>query len=214
MPHGSKPLPDKRKVIDPDHVLRWSIYERKWWFVREALEAGANPNQLTYPWSGQPCLSLVAFTASVPGQEGLVRLLLEHGADPNVREETGGAALHCAANAEMVEILLAAGADPQRLTEDGDTVLHRCHDPEVAERLIEAGADPLIRNHAGRLPYETCSAWFAKERERLFHQFDHPKAERLLDLLRREAEAAELRAMGAGPGESVPPAKGADVRRL
>jgi ankyrin repeat protein len=53
-----------------------------------------------------------------------VRLLLEHGADPNVRHGGGFTPLHSAAendDRESVEALLEAGADPALATHEGKT---------------------------------------------------------------------------------------------
>jgi len=51
-----------------------------------------------------------------------VRLLLEHGADPNAAQDGGFTPLHSAAQNDdraSVEALLAAGADPSLVSDDG-----------------------------------------------------------------------------------------------
>ncbi|MHB9130410.1 MAG: ankyrin repeat domain-containing protein [Armatimonadota bacterium] len=53
--------------------------------------------------------------ASVHGEEGIVRILLEHGADATVESADGNTPLHLTADEHWVDIgtlLLAHGADP------------------------------------------------------------------------------------------------------
>jgi uncharacterized protein len=55
----------------------------------------------------------------------VVRVLLEHGADPNARDAAGFAPIHAAAhsgNGELFELLVAHGADQDAATADGRTV--------------------------------------------------------------------------------------------
>jgi ankyrin repeat protein len=63
-----------------------------------------------------------------PDFVALARLLLEHGADPNSRNDMGWTPLHyaCAIDArdkDMVELLLESGADPNAATNRGETPL-------------------------------------------------------------------------------------------
>jgi ankyrin repeat protein len=61
-------------------------------------------------------------SAASGGHPGIVKLLLEHGADPNAAQDGGFTPLHSAAqndDRESVEALLEAGADPALGTDDG-----------------------------------------------------------------------------------------------
>ena len=56
----------------------------------------------------------------------LVRLLLEHGADPNARQHGGWAPIHSAAqngSLDIVELLIEHGADPTLANDEGVTAL-------------------------------------------------------------------------------------------
>jgi ankyrin repeat protein len=99
-------------------------------------------------------------------QAGIVKNLLDRGADPNLSDEDGDRALHGAAmrgNADILRMLLAKGADPNAKNKLGGTALMWAgtygHD-EVARVLMEAGADPTLKDHNGM----TASAWAAKNK--------------------------------------------------
>jgi len=85
------------------------------------------------------------------GHLEVVKLLLEHGADPNVKNRDGKTPLHNAASEghlEVVKLLLERGADPNVKDDDGNTPLHnaawRGH-LEVVKLLLEHGADPNVQ---------------------------------------------------------------------
>ena len=73
-----------------------------------------------------------------------VALLLEHGADPNARQQVGYTPLMGAAGAgreDMADLLLARGADPRATNEEGKTAadIAREHGhAKLAERLMSA----------------------------------------------------------------------------
>jgi cytohesin len=89
-----------------------------------------------------------------------VEALLEHGADPDARNENGAAPLHLASDGGHVEVihaLLEAGADPNLENGDGETPLHSASGKQVAEILLEHGADPNVKNESGAAPLHLAS---------------------------------------------------------
>ncbi len=93
-----------------------------------------------------------------------VKLLLNHGADPNVRNTAGATPLLFAASTryneakagnhiEIVELLLRAGADPNIENIHGKTAIffaaNRGRPLKVVEMLLESGADARHRSASG-----------------------------------------------------------------
>ena len=92
------------------------------------------------------------------------RMLLAHGANPNVVDTDGRTPLMRAArnsDAELVSALLAAGADAQLVDAEGQTALHHaCAKANVANvrALRAAGAEPTARDGEGRTPRDVATA--------------------------------------------------------
>ena len=63
--------------------------------------------------------------ACLLGNVEMVRLLLQHGANPNATSDTNDNPLHCATrigNAELLHLLISNGADPNYTTDLGETI--------------------------------------------------------------------------------------------
>ena len=81
------------------------------------------------------------------GDKEIVQLLLDKGADPNIKTSEG-TALIFARDKEIIQLLLDKGADPN--TKDGGrSPLMLARDKEIAQLLIEKGADPNLQGQMG-----------------------------------------------------------------
>ena len=118
------------------------------------IEAGAVVDAQADEGKGNTAL----MAASSEGHVEAVRMLLDAGADPNLRKGDGATALIMAVsggNVEIVRMLLDAGADLNVQNNEGDTALilaaGRYDDARVpmVKLLLGAGADPNLENNEG-----------------------------------------------------------------
>lgn len=85
----------------------------------------------------------------------IARLLIEKGADPNIKTEDGTSPLHVAiakGNLEIVKLLIEYGADVNSRKDDGVTPLHSAAwfgQIDIAKLLIDHGADVNAQNEDG-----------------------------------------------------------------
>ena len=126
--------------------------------VKLLLELGADPSQRGY--GGQAALHM----ASQAKRQPYLEILLDHGADPNVRGGRTGAPVLSEAimngNRDAVSLLLKHHADPDAADRQNETPLHvaaQINDYASMLALLRAGADPTIRDKGGH----TFAAYFA-----------------------------------------------------
>jgi len=105
-PNGEVPLSLALRATDP-------------WHAQTLLQAGATPDPIADDafWPLDEAIALNSL--------GAVRLLLDHGADVNRTDRTGGTPLETAVamqNYRIAELLLERGADPWAVGVNGDTV--------------------------------------------------------------------------------------------
>jgi hypothetical protein len=124
----------------PDAIgscLVYAIYHSPLAFIRTLLEVGADPKppvDAGFP----PLIAALSCTRAAPGAvarsdvDGILRLLLSFGADPNQRGNNDYTPLHTAVaenNSLAIQILLDGGADPELRTR-----IDECETPrEMAE---------------------------------------------------------------------------------
>ena len=108
--------------------------------------------RLNGPGGSTPLMYAVLY-----GDADAVRLLLDNGADPNVRNEAGASALMWAVdNLEKTRLLLQRGADVNARSDDGRTALSiaasRFGSHAVVSILLDAGADPSVKSPSYKGP--------------------------------------------------------------
>ena len=125
--------------------------------VEELLRAGANPNG-EYKWQGVSGLVYTLLSSAAgDGNLEIAQLLLDHNADPNLRNSNGTTPLMLAAgtgHVEIVELLIKRGADVYAAQPDhGSTALHfACmrNEPDCVAALVQNGCDATIKDRHGR----------------------------------------------------------------
>ena len=92
------------------------------------------------------------YRISASGNVRIAKILLSHGADPNIVNPQGEIPLHQSSknsNYELAEMLLFFSSDPNTQRQDGETPLHISSskgDSKMITILLESDADPNIQN--------------------------------------------------------------------
>lgn len=152
-------VPDGPMPAGIGGCLEYAIYHSPLRFVRELLVHGADTTPEDH--AGFPPLVAALTRPLRPDWPAVVRLLLEHGADPDQRGLNDYTALHVAVadrNLEAVRILLAGGADPDIRTRIDDRespreLARRLGFSEVVDLLGSEGR-PKGGRHRGERPPE------------------------------------------------------------
>lgn len=137
----------------------WAVELGNTWRVRAALKL--DPSLVTARDSHGDTL---LHDAAGLGRYGLVRLLLDAGADVNARGEFERTPLHAAAHShrtDVVRLLIERGADVNAKSQLG-TPLHQAVDCDYRQEvslLLAAGADPNIQDQDGRTPLHHAVRW-------------------------------------------------------
>lgn len=117
--------------------------------VEQLLGRGANPNGVV----GE---TRVLNEAAVWGDMRVLTTLLDHGADPDGRDQSGWTALHVAQNngrEDIARLLVSRGADVNSANSHGATPLHLAASrgqADVVHWLLGLGANPSARDSSGR----------------------------------------------------------------
>ena len=99
----------------------------------------------------------------------MIRMLLEHGADPNAQCKMGTPLHRWLDNADIARLLLKHGADPNSRDWDNWTPLCLCRDVETALVLMEYGADPDLDLGELRTPYILNEGYIYSAMQRMGH---------------------------------------------
>ncbi|MBL7257785.1 ankyrin repeat domain-containing protein [Paractinoplanes lichenicola] len=129
--------------------------------VPAVLEVLLRGGATARPGEEAPLIAAV-MSGSTPA---VLRLLLDHGADADVRRSDGAPALVVAARRRdhaAVDVLLLAGADPDAVDGRGRTALMHAverGDKRVAGVLLTAGADRAVRSPDGMTALLLAQGW-------------------------------------------------------
>jgi len=162
-------------------------------FVRDALARDSSLANFE-----DTCHHRVLSAAVRRGDVAMTRLLLEHGADPNLPEEGAprGLSLWIAVNDrqhEIVRLLLAAGADPNGKVDSSGT-------PMTQAEAKDAALADLLRAHGGQKAG-------ASERDRVGQLVQEGKLDEAETLLRANPEWIHADEAGWGDGILAGPAR-------
>ena len=108
----------------------------------------------------QTMLNRCLRTASGSGQEQVVKMLLERGADVNAASKNGLTALHLATVSiypELVQLLVDQGAETDSADDEGETALYKAvalNRRPAVKILMQSGADTQLRTREGKRPYD------------------------------------------------------------
>ncbi len=175
----------------------WAAMETKdLELIRRTLAAGADPDQLESE-SGVSPLSIAAML----DQRALARMLLEHGADVDVRNADGATPLIGAAflgRVEMLEFLLEQGADPDARNVMGDTAISVTRTPWNVVSFVASLLEIELDRASVEEGRERCAALLAALGERS----DDPTA-RLFAALGTADAAAVAEALADGADLTV-----------
>ncbi|KAJ4138331.1 hypothetical protein NW768_002154 [Fusarium equiseti] len=140
-------------------VLVDAVSKRKLDMAQLVLDHGANASAKDLV--GHPVLVLALRDSKLSQNDKIriVKMLLDHGASPNVSDGTWGVAAICFAmetgSTDLVRMMVQAGANTRKKMSSGETLLLYAIDHgrrDQAKLLLEGGADANAADKKGRTP--------------------------------------------------------------
>jgi ankyrin repeat protein len=143
-------------------------------------------------------------------QPAIVPILLEHGADPNIKNKYENTPFHmaCRYHPSIVPILLEYGADPNIKNNYGRTPFHLACEfqPSIVPILLEHGADPNIKNDYGETPFYIACRYHPSivrillehgvDLDYSFINFFHEESKKIIKKYKSEKELYEFYKLG------------------
>lgn len=115
--------------------------------LRRALKNGLKPDDL---YDEENCIHALFYPVySTSFDIEPMQLLLDYGANPNIRNESDETPLFFAPTVEAASLLIQHGADIHHRSSDGSSVLFFAQTPELIAFFLSCGVDKSLRNNDG-----------------------------------------------------------------
>lgn len=148
---------------DGNTALHWSVMKGSLNTFAYLVKVGATVNVANL--EGRTALHMVVSLVEYLSEETcgqMINLLLHHGADPNITDQTGTTPLHLASelgSVSLIEFLLEEGANVNVIDDEGETALFyalRGQRDAAVRKLVEYGIDVTTRNSDGESALDFC----------------------------------------------------------
>lgn len=126
--------------------LYWAFYSRNIQLQTLLIELGTDVDGIIDTHQNFKAPLHLAYDLSI------VKLLIDKGANVNIKDKYGCTPLHCVSKISLAKYLVENGADIHAKNNDGETPLHTAFNFLIVEYLIEKGADVNIPNKNGYTP--------------------------------------------------------------
>ena len=118
------------------------------------------------------------FEACWDARKEIVQMLIQYGADLNVKDDNSKTVLHHACNQEeILELLLTSGAEVNATDDRNQTALHlaaKGNNPKIVKLLLEFGADNSIKDEDGCTAFYIAALYCKTGNIESFLNFNHP----------------------------------------
>ncbi|KAJ8126777.1 hypothetical protein O1611_g6861 [Lasiodiplodia mahajangana] len=147
---------DVNKMVAPLHILASGDHFWKIEALRYLLSRGIDTTLLNAPDKAPLPPTVWSYPPRGFWKEATIRILLEHGSDPNQREVRHGGSSHSCLelsnDAEVTRLLLEYGADVSQSPGALYHAIAERMDPDIVRHLLEKGADANLKFKDGMYP--------------------------------------------------------------